>query len=209
MPDLAPRSDASRPMPAQGIVRRLAGADRTLLRDHLLRLDPASRRQRFGGAVGNDRLEVYSGTAIGPDTLVKGLFVDGVLRGLAELRFVDGGRGAAELAFSIERGWQGRGHGTRLVASLLDGARNRGAHRLVLHVGRDNARMRAILRRHGAVLAFEGSEIVAEIRSPAADAASQSRERDEDRASAIERAVRRGLYALASGAGVDLSLRAA
>lgn len=178
------------------------------LRAHLLRLDPASRRLRFGGAAGDDRLADYADGAIDGETLVKGLVIDGVLRGVAELRFLDGAR-AAEAAFSVERDWQGLGHGARLFASLLDAARNRGVCRLVLHVSRENAAMRRIVRSHGAALAFESSELVAEIRSPAADAGSLARERAEDRAGAAERSARCGVHAIAAGAGGDPSLRAA
>ena len=55
-------------------------------RDHLLRLDRDSRRSRFGGGVSDDFIAIYVELARRLDAVVHGFFVDGVLRGAAELR---------------------------------------------------------------------------------------------------------------------------
>src|SRR5207249_7633104 len=55
-------------------------------RDHLLRLDKESRRNRFGGAVSDEFIHKYIALPIGLDAVIHGYFVDGVLRGVAELR---------------------------------------------------------------------------------------------------------------------------
>ena len=105
-----------------GHIRRLRRSDRADFAAHLLRLDADSRRMRFGSAVNDGFLRRYAETALAPDSIAKGFFVGRTLRGAAELR----GLHAAlpEAAFSLERPWQGRGHGTRLFSSLVDAARN-------------------------------------------------------------------------------------
>ena len=55
-------------------------------RDHLLRLDPESRHKRFGGAVSDEFIVRLCRLSISLDAVVHGFFVDGVLRGAAELR---------------------------------------------------------------------------------------------------------------------------
>ncbi|MEF2553564.1 GNAT family N-acetyltransferase [Aurantimonas sp. A2-1-M11] len=157
-------------------VRRLHPGEEPLLLDHLKRLDPESRRLRFGNAVNDHFLERYAECALGDDTLVKGLFFCGELRGAAELRFLTGAHDEAEGAFSIERAYQGKGHGDRLFGRLVASARNRGVRRLFLTCLRENRRMQAIAARHGADLSFVAGDVTAEILRPYADARSLTRE---------------------------------
>ena len=53
---------------------------------YLLRLDPDSRRNRFAGAVSDEFVRDYAELSFGIDPLIHGFFVDGTLRGAAELR---------------------------------------------------------------------------------------------------------------------------
>src|SRR5258706_8709920 len=57
--------------------------------------------------------------------IIYGFFVDGVLRGAAELRLLEPA-GDAEVALNIERTWQSQGVGTALLEHLLLAAGNRG-----------------------------------------------------------------------------------
>ena len=114
-------------------------------RDHLLRLDAPSRRNRFGGAVSDDRIRDHVETSIGLNAVLHGFFVDGVLRGAAELRLI-GSRffsREAEAAFSVEAPWQSHGVGSVLLERTLLAARNRGIKRLQMACLADNRRMRA------------------------------------------------------------------
>ena len=80
-----------------GLIRKLWGVERDAYRDHLLRLDAESRRNRFCGTIGDSIIRTYAATARGSDVIVHGFFVDGVLRGAADLRL---NRSEAEVAFS-------------------------------------------------------------------------------------------------------------
>ena len=66
-----------------GLIRKLWPVEATAYRDHLLRLDLESRRNRFCGAIADDIIRSYAATAHGGDVILHGFFVDGVLRGVA------------------------------------------------------------------------------------------------------------------------------
>jgi GNAT superfamily N-acetyltransferase len=97
-----------------------------LYRQHLLRLDAESRRNRFGGAVSDGFIHRYSEPSALNGAVIHGFFVDGVLRGAAELRLLER-PGEAEAALSIERAWQSHGVGTALLERVLLAARNSGS----------------------------------------------------------------------------------
>jgi GNAT superfamily N-acetyltransferase len=94
-----------------------------LCRQHLLRLDAESRRNRLAGAV-SEYIRRYADPSALHDAVICGFFVDGVLRGAAELRLLEH-PGEAEAALSIERAWQSRGVGSALFKRVLLVARNR------------------------------------------------------------------------------------
>ena len=83
--------------------------------------------------------------------MVYGFFVDGVLRGAAELRH-DGSLFSheAEAAFSIEQPWQSHGVGTELLERTLLSARNRGIKSLHMHCLAENQRMQQLARKFDA-----------------------------------------------------------
>ena len=67
-------------------IRRLWPSDMEAFRDHLLRLDPHSRHERFGGGMSDDFLVRYAEHCFGQGDLVYGAFIDGHMCGAAELR---------------------------------------------------------------------------------------------------------------------------
>ena len=69
-----------------GTVRKLWLADRGAFRDHLLRLDPISRHQRFAMGASDDFVIRYAETSFNLDTLIHGWFVNDRLVGAGELR---------------------------------------------------------------------------------------------------------------------------
>src|SRR3712207_4499996 len=94
-------------LPSNGAIRKLWVTEVDQYREHLLRLDAASRRSRFGGAVSDEFVAQYAAKALSLDAVIHGFFVEGVLRGAAELRAVRSDVDAdGEAAFSIEEAWQ-------------------------------------------------------------------------------------------------------
>src|SRR3954468_15822668 len=147
-----------------GVIRKLwidrAGA----YRDHLLRLDAESRRNRFGGAGSDEFIHKYIALPIGLDAVIHGYFVDGVLRGVAELRPL--GRGLtdeAEAAFSIETPWQSHGVGSALLERTLLAARNRGIKLLHMACLANNQRMVDLAKKFDAELTFDFGSVIGEV----------------------------------------------
>jgi GNAT superfamily N-acetyltransferase len=161
----------------EGKIRKLWIGEADRFREHLLRLDPASRANRFGTPVTNYFIEKYAANALGPDSIVHGFFVDGTLRGCAELRVsANHFPHEAEAAFSIERPWQNVGVGSALMGRTILAARNRSMRKLYMNCLSHNHPMQAIARKYEADLRFAANDVVAEITNPRPDPLSLFRE---------------------------------
>jgi len=165
------------PLPNGGLIRKLWISETDIYRDHLLRLDQESRRRRFSGAVADEFIISHASTIAGADVVVHGFFVDGVLRGAAELRSV-GSMFAreGEAAFSIEQSWQSHGVGTVLLERTLLSARNRGIKLLAMYCLADNERMQQLARKFEADLKFDFASVVGEVDPPRSTPLSLMRE---------------------------------
>ncbi|TAJ28894.1 GNAT family N-acetyltransferase [Bosea sp. (in: a-proteobacteria)] len=129
----------------KGEIRRLWLSERDLFMQHLLRLDPLTRRQRFGTAVNDGFLEHYATTTFGVGGMVYAYVEDGVVRGAAELRGLDDlVAQTGEAAFSVEDGWRRMGIGGALFSRLITAARNRGIRTLYMTCLPQNAAMRRL-----------------------------------------------------------------
>ncbi|HVV63487.1 MAG TPA: GNAT family N-acetyltransferase [Pseudolabrys sp.] len=164
-------------LPDGGHIRKLWVGETDAYRDHLLRLDMESRNRRFSGAVSDDFVRRHAATARGVGVVIHGFFVDGVLRGAAELRRVGlPFAQEAEAAFSIEQPWQSLGVGTLLLERTLLTARNRGIKSLHMHCLSDNRRMQQLARKFAADLSFDFGSVVGEVTPPRFTALSFARE---------------------------------
>ena len=104
---------------------------------------------------------------LGMDAVIHGFFVEGVLRGAAELKPIGQPlSNEAELAFSIEKAWQSHGVGSALLERTLLAARNRGLKFLHMACLADNKRMLELARKFDADLSFDFSSVVGEVRAP-------------------------------------------
>jgi GNAT superfamily N-acetyltransferase len=150
---------------AQGcVIRKLWIGEAARYRDHLLRLDAESRHSRFGGGVSDDFIRDYVDTTFGLSAAVHGFFVDGVLRGAAELRPLGPAIGQeAEVAMSIESPWQSHGIGSALLERTLLVARNRNIRTLHMACLANNRRMRDLARKFSAELSFDFGSVVGEV----------------------------------------------
>ena len=146
-----------------GLIRKLWSVETDAYRDHLLRLDAESRRNRFGGAIADDTIRTYAATSRGADVILHGYFVDGVLRGVADLRILGG---EAEAAFSIEKPWQSHGVGSALLERSLLAARNQGAKLLQVCCLVDNYRMQQLARKFEARLIFDCGTVIGTMENP-------------------------------------------
>ena len=164
-------------LPDGGVIRKLWASETDAYRDHLLRLDAESRHRRFSGAVSDEFIARHAATASNTGVVVHGFFVDGVLRGAAELRrngsiFTH----EAEAAFSIEQAWQSHGVGTELLERTLLSARNRGIKLLQMQCLANNQRMQQLARKFEADLSFDFGSVIGEVDPPRSTALSLMRE---------------------------------
>nr|WP_170314614.1 GNAT family N-acetyltransferase [Aquibium carbonis] len=136
-------------------------ADLPLFQSHLLRLSPASRRDRFNGFTDDVFVSAYAARCFSSDATVLAFVVDGTIRGAAELHVCrPGNRDAAEIAFSVEDALQHRGVGAALFASLVARARAMGCTTLHVTTHAQNGAMKALARKFGASLCFQSVEAV-------------------------------------------------
>ncbi len=150
--------------------RKLWTADSAAFKAHLLRLDAESRRMRFGVPVSDYFISQYAENALGNHSVAHGYFVDGILRGVAELRGFRGvGGSEAEAAFSVEADFQNKGIGTELFSRTVLAARNRGISKLFVNFLSQNARMQAIAKKFDAVVTYDSDGGHAQIKAPNAN----------------------------------------
>ena len=165
------------PIADGGVIRKVWIGEARAYREHLLRLDAASRRNRFGGALADELIETYAADAMRVDSVLHGFWVDGVLRGVAELRPLGAAfPGEAEVAFSIEKPWQSHGVGSALLERTLLAARNRGITHIHMTCLADNVRMRQLANKFEAELSFDFGSVVGEVAAPHATPLSLFRE---------------------------------
>ena len=166
----------------EGVIRKLLATEVAAFRDHLLRLDKDSRRQRFAHGVSDAFITDYAGRMCEMGSIVFGWIVDGEVRAAAELRKLSDTWGReAEAAFSVERAWQERGIGSELMGRVIRAARNRGVALLYMSCLAENGKMQAIARKHEADLKFEYGEVIGEIVPQEANYFSLLQEAVEDR----------------------------
>ena len=164
-------------LPEGAVIRKLWIGEAAKYRDHILRLDPASRRSRFAGGVSDDFVRNYVDLSNSLDAVVHGFFIGGLMRGAAELRPL-GVRfpRQAEAAISVEKPWQSHGVGSALLRRTLLTARNRGIRLLHMACLADNQRMQQLARKFDAELTFDFGSVVGEVTAPQATPVSLLRE---------------------------------
>lgn len=145
----------------RGIIRQLRPSDLPRFREHLLRLDVGSRRDRFNGLTDDAFVTAYATRCFHDGTTVIGYVEDDRVLGAAELHERPGlSAPTGEIAFSVERQLQHRGIGGRLFDRLIAHAHALGYSRLLVTTHPQNEAMKALARRFNAKLSFEAGETV-------------------------------------------------
>jgi GNAT superfamily N-acetyltransferase len=130
-----------------------------LLRDHLLRLDRDSRRDRFHGFMDDSFIERYAQKCADDGTTIVAFLENGVVRGAAELHPPDQSPDSLpEIAFSVEASVRRRGVGSILFRKVIAEARVKGYTNLRITTGAHNQAMRALANKFGAQLVFRHGE---------------------------------------------------
>jgi GNAT superfamily N-acetyltransferase len=152
--------DITRLTLAKGSVRTLRQQEELpLLRDHLLRLDPESRHDRFHGFMDDGFIERYAAKCANDGTIIIAYIEDGAVRGAAELHPPDQSPDSQpEIAFSVEASVRRQGVGSVLFKELIAEARSKGYRSLRITTGAQNQAMRALAHKFGAHLTFRYGE---------------------------------------------------
>ena len=128
-----------------------------LLRDHLSRLDPQSRHDRFNGFLDDSFIAHYAERCADDGTIIVAYMENGEVRGAAELHPPEADS-LPEIAFSVEASVRRRGVGSVLFKRLISEARWKGYRRLRVTTGAQNQAMRALASKFGAHLVFRHGE---------------------------------------------------
>jgi GNAT superfamily N-acetyltransferase len=144
-----------------GTIRELSAGEAPLYCAHLLRLDAESRRNRFNGTVSGAYIRSYAAPSNLADATIHGFFIEGALRGVAELRPLPAC--AAEVALSIEKDWQGHGVGAALLERAFAAARTRGIKSLHMTCLAENLRMEQLARKFNADLKVVSGSVIGKL----------------------------------------------
>ena len=170
-------------------IRRLWPADVGLFRDHLLRLDPLSRHERFGGGMSDDFIGRYAESCFGQGDLVFGAFVDGKMHGAAELRSSEAiwteqapfqRHIHAEGAFSVEEPYRLRGIGAQLFKRIERAASNHGVETIDIICMPDNIGMLRLAGKFKTQFTFEENQMTGRLTARLPTAFTMLREASRD-----------------------------
>ena len=170
-------------------IRRLWPSDMEAFRDHLLRLDPRSRHERFGGGMSDDFLVRYAENCFGRGDLLYGAFVGGHMYGAAELRSNKaiwseqapfGRHIHAEAAFSVEGEYRRRGIGEKLFRRIQRAATNHGVETIEIICLPDNIGMQRLAQKFKTQFTFEENSLTGRLTARRPTAFSLMREASAD-----------------------------
>ena len=157
------------------VIRKLSADEAPLYRNFLLGLDAQSRRDRFFVHASDAYVMAHADRTWDGNTLLHGCFVDGELRGVAELHL--GAHGpAAEAAFVVDPALRNQGIGTALLEATVLAARNRGYRCIRVACLRNNFAMRRLAQKAEAKLMLTFDEVHGEIVAPTPTPLSRLRE---------------------------------
>lgn len=142
-----------------GEIRVLTETGKAMFQDHLMRLDPETRRSRFAMHATDTFLQGYVETSFTLNTLIFAYFEDGLVRATAELRSLDDLE-LAEAAFCVEKDWRRTGLATALMTSVLKAARGRGVRHIYINCLATNRHMQALARKFSAEMTFEAGDVI-------------------------------------------------
>jgi RimJ/RimL family protein N-acetyltransferase len=146
-------------------IRKLTKADVPGLRDHLFRLDPDSRRNRFLGNISDTYLSTYPERCCEHGAEAIGYFEDGVMRGVAEMHLDEAQHSTAEVAFSVEPEFRRAGIGSELFRRLIGRARESHIDQLRMNCHPQNREMQALARKFHAEIAIDRAGNIGRIKT--------------------------------------------
>lgn len=147
-------------------VRNLGQRHTRRIVEHLQSLGDEDRHLRFGQVASDEQIAHYVQHIHFERDKLFGIFDTRLqLVAMAHLAFSQDGQ-QTEFGVSVLAHQRGRGFGARLFEHAVVHGRNRGAHSMTIHLARENQSMLAIVKKSGAAVRFEGSDVVADLALP-------------------------------------------
>lgn len=146
-------------------IRILSADEHFRYAEHLRGLDAEGRRLRFARMIGDRGIHEY---VAGLGRLRQAIFVheDDALAIVGAALVTVGDRGLAEMAFSVDRAWRGRGLATELARRAIVWARNRDIAEIGIYCLAENVPMRRLAQRLGVHLQIEGPDCEGTLQLP-------------------------------------------
>jgi GNAT superfamily N-acetyltransferase len=140
------------------VIRPLTASELPKYLEHLLRLDPADRRMRFGSPIGDAAIREHARRIDLRTDQILALFDDD-LDVVAAAHIARARDDVAEFAFSVDREWRGCGVGFTLFDRTVLWARNRGIRQAIVYCLNENQAMRHIAREAGVHMTLAAGEV--------------------------------------------------
>jgi GNAT superfamily N-acetyltransferase len=142
-----------------GMIVTLEAGNRGPFLEHLLRLDPVARQQRFWHPASDADVSAYVGRTDMERVKIIGYMAAGALCGAVELIPAGGKRGRVlDAAVSVEQAWQERGIATLLLLRAIAVARGLGASHVRVGGLAENPRLRSAVAQFDVDMHFDDED---------------------------------------------------
>jgi RimJ/RimL family protein N-acetyltransferase len=143
-------------------LKRLTEINRVEVLNHFLRLDYESRSSRFLTSINDENISNYV-KKMDFKNGIFGLFNENLeIIGLGEcifFKYKDNDKLTAEVAFTVEKEYQGNGFGNKLMKIVVHYANSRDVHELQMYCIRTNQAILHLAKKYNLILQYEGTEI--------------------------------------------------
>ena len=148
-------------------LKRLNEINRKKVLEHFLRLDYDSKSSRFCTPITDENMSIYV-QKIDFKNGIFGIFNDNLdIIGLGEcVFFKEKDKLTAEVAFTVEKPYQGNGLGNKLMKRVVQYANSRDIHELHMYCIRNNQAILHLAKKYNLVPQYEGTEISGVVKTP-------------------------------------------
>lgn len=148
-------------------LKKLSEINRKEVLEHFLRLDQESRSSRFFTTTSNENMTTYV-SKIDFKNGIFGIFNDNLdIIGLGEcVFFKDKIKLTAEVAFTVEKQYQGNGLGNKLMKRVVQYANSQNIHELHMYCIRSNKAILHLAKKYNLVPQYDGTEISGIVKTP-------------------------------------------
>lgn len=148
-------------------LKRLTNIHKQEVLNHFLRLDSQSRASRFFCSTSDENMKIYV-DKIDFKNGIFGIFNENLdIIGLGEcVFFKQNNKMTAEVAFTVEKKYQGNGLGNKLMKRVVQYANSRNVHELHMYCIKTNQAILHLAKKYQLVPQYDGTEISGVVKTP-------------------------------------------